>query len=85
LALAAVPGFVLLVPLLVLKTVDVEDGAAVGALILVVLLGSLLPQLFVITGRVVLGAEDRTEPKESASREQVLHSSAERKPIHPSG
>ena len=85
LALAAVPGFVLLVPLLVLKTVDVEDGAAVGVLILVLLLGSLLPQLLVITGRVGLGAEDRTEPKESASREQVLHSSAEGEPIHPSG
>jgi hypothetical protein len=76
LALAAVPGFVLLVPLLVLKTVDVEDGAAVGVLILLLLLGSLLPQILLITGRLVPEAEDQAEPTKTASQEKLLYRSS---------
>jgi hypothetical protein len=84
LALAAVPGPVLLVPLIVIKAVKVEDGAAVSVLILLLLLGSLLPQLLVITGRLGLEAEEQSEPTETTSQEQPLHRSTNQKPIHPS-
>ena len=51
LALAAVPGPVLLVPLLAFEAIKVEDGAVIGVASLLLLLGSLLPQLLVISGR----------------------------------
>jgi hypothetical protein len=60
LALAAVPGPVLIVPLLAFEAIKVEDGAVVGVSSLLLLLGGLLGQLLVITGGVVLEAE--TEP-----------------------
>lgn len=43
LALAAVPGLVLWVALLVIKTLDIEDGAAEPTAFLLLLLDSLLP------------------------------------------
>ena len=53
LALAAVPGLVLAAPLLVLEALNVEQGPLVAVPVLVLLLGSLLPQLLLITGRPV--------------------------------
>ena len=76
LALTAVPGPVLLVPLLVFEALKVEDGAVVGVASLLLLLGSLLPQILLITGRVVLEEEDQTEPTGSTSQEQLLHRSS---------
>jgi hypothetical protein len=84
LALAAVPGPILLVPLIVIKAVGVEDGATMPVAVLLLLLGSLLPQLLVITGRLGLDAEDQNEPTATTSQKQPLHRSAEEKPIHPS-
>jgi hypothetical protein len=84
LALAAVPGLVVLVPLLVIKTLKVEDGAALPVAVLLLLLGSLLPQLLLITGRLAPEAEDQTKPTETTSQEQPPDRSAEEKPIHPS-
>ncbi|HEX2729667.1 MAG TPA: M20/M25/M40 family metallo-hydrolase [Rubrobacteraceae bacterium] len=60
LALAAVPGPVLVVPLLVIKAIKVEDGALLPVVLLLLLLGSLLLQLLLITGRVAPKAEDST-------------------------
>lgn len=67
LALAAVPGPVLLVPLLVIKALKVEDGTALPVAVLLLLLGGLLPQLLLITGRVVSEAGDQKEPTKSTS------------------
>jgi hypothetical protein len=64
LALAAVPGLILLVPLLVFEAIKVEDGAEVGVASLLLLLGGLLPQILLITGRVVLEARDQTQATE---------------------
>ena len=66
LALAAVPGLVLIVPLLVLEARKVEDGAVVGVASLLLLLGSLLPQLLLITGRLASEAEDSNRPGSGA-------------------
>ena len=74
LALAAVPGIVLLVPLLVLNTFDVEDGAAVGVAILLVLLGSLLSQLLLITER--LTSEVENERAKTTSQSRFMHRNA---------
>ena len=71
LTLAAVPGLVLLVPWVVLKAIEVEDGAAVGVLILLLLLGGLLGQLLVITGRVAPEAEDSSRPGSGDQTEGV--------------
>lgn len=65
LALASVPGFVLIIPLLVLETLRVEDGAVVGVASLMLLLGSLLPQILLVTGRRVPEAEDQSEQGET--------------------
>ena len=81
LALAAVPGPLLIVPLLVFEAIKVEDGAVVGVASLLLLLGSLLPQLLMITGRVAPKDEDQTEP---SSQQHLLHRSAEMKPVRPS-
>jgi hypothetical protein len=70
-ALAAVPGTLLLVPLLVIKAVKVEDGTALPVAVLLLLLGSLLPQLLLITGRLAPEAEG--EPTETTSQEKLLH------------
>jgi hypothetical protein len=51
LALAALPGLVLLVPLLILEALNVEQGPLVAVPVLVLLLGSLLPQLVHVTGQ----------------------------------
>lgn len=53
LALAAVPGLVLLVPILILEALNVEQGPLVAVPILLLLLGSLLPQLLLISGRLM--------------------------------
>jgi len=53
--------------------------------ILLLFLGSLLPQLLLITGRLAPEAEDqKPEPTEPTSQEQTLQWSAEEQPIHPS-
>lgn len=44
----------------------VEDGAVVGVASLLLLLGSLLPQLLLITGRVAPEAEDSNRPSSGA-------------------
>lgn len=67
LALAAIPGLVIAVPLLILEAINVEQGPLVALPVLLLLLGSLLPQLWLITGRRASGDEpDRgiqmTEP-----------------------
>jgi len=77
LALAAVPGLVLLVPLLVFEAIKVEDGAVVGVASLLLLLGSLLPQILLITGRVMPEAEDQTEAAEATSQKQPRDRSAD--------
>ena len=51
LALAAVPGFVLFVPILVLNALQPEDGAAEPVALLLLVLGTLPLQLMLITGR----------------------------------
>lgn len=71
LALAAVPGLVLVVPLLVFEALKVEDGAVVGVAALLLLLGSLLPQLLVITGRLAPEAEDSNRPGSGGQTEGV--------------
>jgi len=58
LALASAPASVLLVPLLVLQMHQPDDGAAVGVALLLILLGSLLPQLLLIVGRITLEVKD---------------------------
>ena len=60
------PGLVLIVPLLVLEARKVEDGAVVGVASLLLLLGSLLPQLLLITGRLASEAEDSNRPGSGA-------------------
>lgn len=50
LALAAVPGLVIAVPLLILEAINVEQGPLVAVPVLMLLLGSLLPQLQLLTG-----------------------------------
>ena len=52
LALAAAPALLLIVPLLVLETLKPDDGPGVAVLFLVLLLGLLVPQLALITGRL---------------------------------
>jgi Peptidase family M28 len=52
LALAAIPGLVVAVPLLVLEALNVEQGPLVAVPVLLLLLASLLPQLLLITGRL---------------------------------
>jgi hypothetical protein len=58
LALAAVPGLVLFVPLLVLNALQPEDGAAEPVALLLLVLGTLLPQLMLITGRLPAEVKD---------------------------
>lgn len=76
LALAAVPGPVLLVPLLVIKAVKVEDGATMPVAVLLLLVGSLLPQLLVITGQLGLEGGAQSEPTETTPQEKLLHRSS---------
>ncbi|MFI5622471.1 M20/M25/M40 family metallo-hydrolase [Nocardioides sp. NPDC051685] len=52
LALAAIPALVIAVPLLILEAINVEQGPLVAVPVLMLLLGSLLPQLLLITGRL---------------------------------
>jgi hypothetical protein len=58
LALAAVPSLVLFVPLLVLNALQPEDGAAVPVAILLLVLGTLIVQLMLITGRLPAEVKD---------------------------
>jgi hypothetical protein len=51
LALAAVPGLVVLIPLLVLDSLDVENGPLGTLPGFLFFLGSILPQLMLVTGR----------------------------------
>jgi hypothetical protein len=67
LALAPAPALVVLVPLLVLQVHQPDDGAAVGVALLLTLLGGLLPQLLLITGRLAPEVRDQSEPTESTS------------------
>jgi hypothetical protein len=73
LAVAAVPGLVLLVPLLAFEAIKVEDGALVGVASLLLLLGGLLPQLLLITGRGVLEAGNQSETNAAIFQGKVLH------------
>ncbi len=54
LALASVPSLVVVIPLALLEAFDVEDGPMVAVPALGLLVGSLLPQLLTITGRMPL-------------------------------
>lgn len=47
---AAVPGLVVSIPLLVLETINVEQGPLVAVPIMLLFLGTLLPQILAITG-----------------------------------
>jgi hypothetical protein len=67
LALASAPALVLLVPLLVLQAHQPDDGAAVGVALLLTLLGGLLPQLLLITGRLAPEVRDQSERTETPS------------------
>jgi hypothetical protein len=58
LALAAVPGLMLFVPLLVLNALQPEDGAAVPVAILLLVIGTLIVQLMLITGRLPAEVKD---------------------------
>ena len=73
LALAAVPGLVLCVPLLVFEALKVEDGAVVGVASLLLLLGSLLSQILLITGRLAPEAEDQNERTKISSQRRLMH------------
>jgi len=76
LALASAPALVLLVPLLVLQAHQPDDGAAVGVALLTILLGDLLPQLLLITGRLTREVKDQSERTKAASQDQVIHRTA---------
>ncbi|WP_460712675.1 M28 family peptidase [Nocardioides dilutus] len=52
LALAAIPGLVVAVPLMILETLNVQQGPLVVVSVSMLLLGSLLPQLLLVTGRL---------------------------------
>ena len=67
LALVSAPALVLLVPLLVLQVHQPDDGAAVGVALLLILLGGLLPQLLLITGRLAPEVRDHSERAETTS------------------
>jgi hypothetical protein len=58
LALASVPTLVLFVPLLVLQVHQPDDGAGVAVMGLTFLLGVLIPQLALVTGRLGFEASD---------------------------
>jgi hypothetical protein len=58
LALASAPALVLFVPLLMLQAHQPDDGAGVAVLALMLLLGLLVPQLALITGRLKVEAKD---------------------------
>ena len=58
LALAAVPSFVLFVPLLVLNALQPEDGAAEPVALLLLVIGTLVLQLMLITGRLPAEVKD---------------------------
>ncbi|WP_332662192.1 M20/M25/M40 family metallo-hydrolase [Aeromicrobium sp.] len=68
LALAAIPGLVIAVPLLILEAINVENGPLVAVPVLMLLLGSLLPQLLLITGRLGPPRSDTPERKEQVPR-----------------
>ncbi|HET7271566.1 MAG TPA: hypothetical protein VFI90_10835, partial [Rubrobacter sp.] len=76
LAVTAVPGLVLLAPLLAFEAIKVEDGAVVGVASLLLLLGGLLPQLLLITGRGVLEAGNQSGTNAPISQEKFLHRSS---------
>ena len=57
LALAAAPALMFIVPLLVLETLKPDDGPGVAVLFLVLMLGLLVPQLALITGRLAAKAD----------------------------
>ena len=52
LVLSAAPALLFIVPLLVLETLKPDDGPAVAVLFVVLVLGLLVPQLMLITGRL---------------------------------
>jgi len=58
LALAAVPSLVLFVPLIVLNALQPEDGAAEPVAILLLVIGTLVLQLMLITGRLPAEVKD---------------------------
>jgi hypothetical protein len=76
LALAAVPGLVLIVPLLVFEALKVEDGAVVGVASLLLILGSLLPQILLATGRLASEAEDQNERTKTTPQRRLKHRGA---------
>jgi hypothetical protein len=62
LALAAAPALMFIVPLLVLETLKPDDGPGVAVLFLVLVLGLLVPQLALITGRLPAKADLPSSP-----------------------
>ena len=58
LALASAPALLLFIPLLVLQAQQPDDGAEVAVLALMLLLGLLVPQLTLITGRLGVEAKE---------------------------
>jgi peptidase M28-like protein len=57
LVLTAAPTLMFVVPLLVLETLKPDDGPGVAVLFLVLLLGLMVPQLALITGRLAVKAD----------------------------
>jgi hypothetical protein len=58
LTLAAFPSLVLFVPLLVLNALQPEDGAAEPVALLLLVIGTLVVQLMLITGRLPAEVKD---------------------------
>ncbi len=57
LALAAAPALMFVVSLLVIETLKPDDGPGVAVLFLVLVLGLMVPQLMLITGRLTAKAD----------------------------
>lgn len=71
LALASVPALVLVVPLMVLEAINVENGPMVAVPVLGLVVGALLAQMLLITGRLPTPAGQGWVPEQS--RRQTAH------------
>jgi hypothetical protein len=68
LALASVPVLVVAIPLLVLEAINAEDGPTVAVPVLGLVVGAVLAQSLVITGRLPASAGQGTIPAQSRRR-----------------
>jgi hypothetical protein len=67
-AVAAAPGFVVMVPLLLLEIFDVEDGPTVAIPVFGLFVGTLLPQVLLVTGRLPGSRMDTSSTSEPAQQ-----------------